>query len=356
MKIKKFDVIGTMSGTSCDGLDIAYCDFWEKNKKWNFKLIKVKFIPYESSLRKKLLQSYKLTSYELKKLDIELGDFSSNEISKFMLENSIKPIIISHHGHTVFHNPQERISLQIGNPILISKKTQSKVINNFRELDVLSGGVGAPLVPYGDKKLFDDYDFCINIGGIANISKLWSKELIAFDMCPANILLNRYSRLMGYEYDRNGNIASKGKVLKNVLDNINNISFYDISSPKSLNLEYILNNYVPLLEGHSIKNILNTLVHHIAYQINKNIDIKKSNVLLSGGGVYNKYLIEKIYEYNKQQTNFVVPNSDIISFKEAIIFGYLGLLRFLGLKNIENSVTGSSNSSSSGIIFDTKLF
>ncbi len=356
MKIKKFNVIGIMSGTSCDGLDIAYCSYWENNGRWYYELRNKSFTPFESSFKNKLLKSSKLSSYDLKKLDIELGNLISDNVLSFINKHSIKPSLISSHGHTVLHNPADNITLQIGNPIIISTKTRIKVISNFRELDVLTGGQGAPLVPYGDKKLFGEYDYCINIGGIANLSNLKSKKLIAYDICPANIILNKYSRDIGLEYDKDGIIASKGKKLNSLFNRLNDINYYFHDGPKSLDINFIEKQFFPLLKGHTNEDVLCTTVHHIAYQINKNIKSSNNNILLTGGGVFNKYLIKKIRQYNKQDHNFIVPNSDIISFKEAIIFGYLGLMRCLGYKNVEKSVTGSDNSSSSGIVVESKLF
>ena len=356
MKIKKFNVIGVMSGTSCDGLDIAHCSYWENNGTWNYKLKNKSFTPYNSIMRDKLLKSSKLSSYDLKKLDNELGELISESVLSFIKQNSIKPSLISSHGHTVLHNPTEKITLQIGNPLIISAKTKMKVISNFRELDVLGGGQGAPLVPYGDKKLFGEYDYCINIGGIVNISNLKSKKLIAYDVCPANIILNKYSRNMGLEYDEDGIIASKGNKSNSLFTRINDISYYTQEGPKSLDINLIEKKFIPILEGYSNEDILCTTTHHIAYQINKSIISKKSNVLLTGGGVFNKFLLKKIRSYNKQDHKFIVPNSDIISFKEAIIFGYLGLLRYLKCKNVVKSVTGSRYSSSSGVIVESKLF
>ena len=356
MEGKKYKIIGTMSGTSCDGLDITYCEFWEKKKTWFFKIQKTSFNPFSLELKKKLLKCYDLSSYNLKKLDNELGEFISSKLCDFISKYKLKPILIASHGHTVFHNPSDRITLQIGNALIINRRTKIKVINNFRELDVLNGGQGAPLVAYGDLKLFSKYDCCINIGGIVNISKLNMKKLIAYDICPANIILNKFSRLEGFEYDKNGEIASKGNIIPHIFDKLNEIKFYRKSEPKSLDINYIEKYYYPFLKNNSNKDILNTIVNHIAYQINKSIEGNNQNILLSGGGTFNKYLIKKIQFYNTQNHNFIIPNNEIISYKESLIFGYLGLLKFLDLENINNSVTGSRNSSSSGTLIESKLF
>ena len=356
MKIKKFNVIGIMSGTSCDGLDIAYSSYWENNNMWNYELKNKSFIPYSSILKDKLLNCYKFSAYDLKKLDIELGELISKNVSNFIKRNSIKPNLIATHGHTVLHNPAEKITLQIGNPLIISTHTGIRVISNFRELDVLTGGQGAPLVPYGDKYLFGENDYCVNIGGIANVSDLKSKKLKAYDVCPANIILNKYSRAIGLEYDKDGEVASTGKKLIPLFNKLNDISYYNKEVPKSLDIHLIEKEFFPLLQGYSHEDVLCTTVHHIAYQINKSIESTGCDVLLTGGGAFNKYLLKKIRLYNKHDHNFIVPNSDIISFKEAIIFGYLGLLRYLKSKNIDNSVTGSKYSSSSGVIVEGNFF
>ncbi len=355
MKARKYNVIGVMSGTSCDGLDIALCSFWYSNKKWNYKLIDSKGINYGIDLKRKLEGCSNLSGYELKVLDLEFGDFIAKEIKKFIGKNKMSIDLISSHGHTVFHDAKNKIHHQIGNPFLIYKTLNFPVIFNFRELDVILGGEGAPLVTFGERELFSKYDYCVNIGGILNISLLKTQNIIGYDVCPANIILNRFSKKLGHGFDEDGKISKKGINNPEVFEKLNQLSYNKIKNPKSLDLIYIKKNYYPLFDNLGAADVLHTFIDHIAYQVNENIKNKKAKVLVTGGGAFNKHLIEKINFFNKLDTKYTVPNKKLVIFKEAIVFGFLGLLRFLDKKNIENSVTGSTNSSSSGLILDNKI-
>ena len=355
MKNNKYNVIGIMSGTSCDGLDIAHCLFYKKNNYWIFELINCIDIPYPKQIKDRLLNCSHLDALSLKILDLDLGEFFKNEISKFIQSSESKFDLISSHGHTVFHDPKKKLTYQIGNPFIIYSSIRIPVVFNFRELDVIMSGEGAPLVPYGDKKLFNEFDYCINIGGILNISKLYEKKLIGYDICPGNIILNKFSRKLRKEYDIDGRLSSSGNFNSTLFKVLNEIDYYKGEIPKSLDISYIEKIYYPLFTDIDPKDILHTYVNHIAYQINNAIQKKKSRVLLTGGGAFNAHILKKISYYNKHDHKFIVPNKDIIIFKEAIIFAFLGFLKLLKKKNISKSVTGSNFSSSSGLIIDNKI-
>ncbi len=356
MKNKEYNVIGIMSGTSCDGLDLAHCLFVKKNDEWVFKLINCKSIPFSKEMKENLLKCSSFDALSLKTLDLDLGNFIDREIKKFIKNSKTQFNLISCHGHTVFHNPEKKINYQIGNPFIVYNSTRIPVIYNFRELDVIMGGEGAPLVPLGDKILFKEYDYCINIGGILNISLLYKKKISGYDICPANIVLNYYSKMLNSDFDVDGKLSLSGKNDNNLFNKLNTLKYYNKIPPKSLDIKYIEKYFLPLFDNKEPKNILKTYINHIAYQLNKNLNKEKSKVLLTGGGAFNKHLINKIKYYNKLNHDFIVPNKKIIIFKEAIIFGFLGLLRYLNEKNIYKSVTGSKLSSSSGIIVENKLF
>ncbi len=344
-----------MSGTSCDGLDISYCRFWHEDNKWHYEVLDSSSIPYEDYLREKLISCSSSNSYELKCLDIDLGKFIGTRLKKYIIKYNNKIDLISSHGHTVFHDISRGIHHQIGNPFLIYKLTNTPVVSNFRELDVIMGGQGAPLVSYGEKELFNSYDYCINIGGITNISSLQSKKLKGYDICPSNIILNHYSRILNEEFDLDGTLSKKGRFNDSLFNSLNKLEYYSKKQPKSLDLIYIEKHFYPLFENICPEDVMNTFINHIAHQINLNIK-KQTKVLLTGGGVFNKHLIEKINQYNKQDINFIVPEKKLIIFKEAIIFGFLGLLRFLNKLNIDKSVTGSKLSTSSGVLINNKFF
>ena len=344
-----------MSGTSCDGLDIAHCLFYKKNNDWIFELINCIDIPYPKKIKYRLLNCSHLDGLSLKILDLDLGEFFKDEIKKFIKESKTRFDLISSHGHTVFHEPKKKLSYQIGNPLIMYNSVRIPVVFNFRELDVIMGGEGAPLVPYGDKELFNEFDYCINIGGILNISKLYDKELIGYDICPANIILNKLSRELNEEYDVDGRISLSGNFDANLFKKLNSIHYYKDDLPKSLDINFIEKNYYPFFSNKDPKDILHTYVNHIGYQVNNAIKKKKSRILLPGGGAFNNHILKKINHYNKLDHKFIVPSKKIVIFKEAIVFAFLGLQRFLKNKNVIKSVTGSNFSSSSGLIVENKI-
>jgi len=355
MKNNKYNVIGIMSGTSCDGLDIAHSLFWFEKNKWMYKLEKYKSVSYSKKLKSRLLKCSKLDALSLKILDLDFGEYIKGEIKKFIKESKTRFDLISCHGHTVFHDPKKKLSYQIGNPLIMYNSVRIPVVFNFRELDIIMGGEGAPLVPYGDKELFNEFDYCINIGGILNISKLYDKELIGYDICPANIILNKFSRELNEEYDIDGRLSLSGNFDSNLFKKLNSIRYYKDDLPKSLDINFIEKNYYPFFSNKDPKDILHTYVNHIGYQVNNAIKKKKSRILLTGGGAFNKHILKKINHYNKLDHKFIVPNKKIVIFKEAIIFAFLGLQRFLKHKNVIKSVTGSNFSSSSGLIVENKI-
>ena len=344
-----------MSGTSCDGLDIAHCLFYKKNNDWIFELINCIDIPYPKKIKYRLLNCSHLDGLSLKILDLDLGEFFKDEIKKFIKESKTRFDLISSHGHTVFHEPKKKLSYQIGNPLILYNSVRIPVVFNFRELDVIMGGEGAPLVPYGDKELFNEFDYCINIGGILNISKLYDKELIGYDICPANIILNKFSRELNEEYDIDGRISLSGNFDANLFKKLNSIHYYKDDLPKSLDINFIEKNYYPFFSNKDPKDILHTYVNHIGYQVNNAIKKKKSRILLTGGGAFNNHILKKINHYNKLDHKFIVPSKKIVIFKEAIVFAFLGLQRFIKNKYVIKSVTGSNFSSSSGLIVENKI-
>ena len=355
MNKRTYSVIGLMSGTSCDGIDLAHCHFLEEKNEWRYKIVNTETINYSKKLRNKLISCGKTNSLTLKKLDNELGKIFSESLVKFINKNKISVDLISSHGHTVFHDIKLQLNHQIGNPLIIYKNTKVPTVHNFRELDVLHGGQGAPLVPYGEKKLFKGYDYCINIGGITNISSLENKKSYGYDICPANIILNKYARKLGYDFDLDGKLSVRGKFKERLFSELNHLKYYERTHPKSLDILYIEKNYYPLFKNYKPKDVLKTYIEHMAHQINSAINKKKSKVLLTGGGVFNNQILKKINKFNKLDSNFIVPKKKIIIFKEAIIFGFLGLLRSLNKKNVGKEITGSSNSTSSGLIVDNKI-
>ena len=349
--MKSFYVIGLMSGTSLDGVDLVYIRF-NKNEEWNFDIINSKTYPYEDSVIKLLTNISKKSLDEVKKIDVEYTKKLAQIIREFIDEFSINKIdFISSHGHTAIHDPSNSFTYQIGNLPNLSNEINYNVICDFRVQDIEFGGQGAPLVPVGEKYLFQEYDSFINLGGFANISNHKGESLIAYDICPVNIVLNNLSKKIGKDFDNKGSIASSGKLILSLYEELENLKYYQSSPPKSLGIEWVDANIFPLINkyfDYPIEDLLNTLSNHIANQISNNLnDFDK--VLVTGGGAYNDYLIDIIR--SKTDSEIIIPSKNIIEFKEALIFAFLGVLKYLNINNCYSSVTGASKDHCSGKIF-----
>ncbi len=344
------NIIGLMSGTSVDGLDICYVSF-DNNDPSKYEIIDCETIDYDDNLKTKLKNVIEMDNDQIKQIDKEFGEFIGLNVLKFIKKNTLyKADLISSHGHTVFHEPKFNKTLQIGNGEIINKVTKIKTVNNFREQDIQLGGQGAPLVPIGDKLLFDDYKYCLNLGGFTNISVKDSRTIYAYDICPLNTVLNHYANKLGYECDLGGKLSKKGVINIDLFNELNDLDYYKKSYPKSLGLEFVIDNIFPITEKYKIKevDILATYIEHASFQIKRNID-NGSKVLLTGGGTFNDNLI-KTLNYDSK-INFIVPDKTIINYKESLIFALLGYLKINGKVNCLRSVTGASNDHSSGDIY-----
>ena len=353
--MKNYYVLGIMSGTSLDGIDIAEITF-NNNNKWSFKLGTCVTIPYSEIWIEKLKTAHTKSKQELELLNKEYTVYLSTIINGFIEKHNILNLdAICSHGHTILHEPQNKYTLQIGNLPELALLTKQNVVCDFRVQDVQLGGQGAPLVPIGDELLFSEYEYCLNLGGFANISFNHNGNRIAFDNCPVNTVLNYYAQQLGKPYDHNGNFARKGKLNRKLLNELNQLEYYKITPPKSLGIEWVNGIIFPLLNKYNIdsKDILHTFTVHMATIITN--DIKKNKVqphaklLITGGGVYNSFLIEKLKELT--DITITIPNENIIEFKEALIFGLLGVLKLSNEVNTLSSVTGATNNHSSGNVF-----
>jgi anhydro-N-acetylmuramic acid kinase len=350
MDEKEIFAIGLMSGTSLDGIDLVYIKFL-KNKHTSFEILHSETIAYAKEWKELLQQAISFSSEELLALDCNYGKHLGNVTQNFIEKYKIKNIdFIASHGHTVLHQPQKGITLQIGSGEEIAKITKQKVVCDFRTQDVELGGQGAPLVPIGDALLFPEYDFCLNLGGFSNVSFRKEKERVAFDICPVNIVLNFYANKIGLEYDASGKTASEGKINEQLLEQLNALDFYKITPPKSLGLEWVQKEILPLIGAHkiTISSILSTFVEHIAIQV-ANIIKDSRSVLITGGGVFNSFLMQRIEKHSNIK---IIQSSDaLINYKEALIFAFLGMLKIDNQINCLKSVTGASKNHSSGVIF-----
>ena len=338
-----------MSGTSLDGLDICYAKF-QNFTNWEFEIIKTETIPYSLEWKNRLQNAILLSAEDLLALDKEYGFYLGEKTQEFISKNNITDLdFIASHGHTVFHQPQRKFTLQIGDGRAIKLTTKKPVIYDFRSQDVLMGGNGAPLVPIGDELLFSQYDACLNLGGFSNISLQKNHQRIAFDISPVNVVLNYFAEKLGKNYDENGDFARNGAINFKILEELNTLTFYQKPAPKSLGVEFVNSEVLPLLKDETPENIIATFTEHIAEQIAKVFnDNQLKTVLVTGGGTFNTYLLEKIRE--KSQTELIVPDENIINFKEALIFAFMGVLRLRNEVNVLCSATGSSENHCSGIL------
>jgi anhydro-N-acetylmuramic acid kinase len=350
-----YKVIGLMSGTSGDGLDIAFCEF-EKKDSWSYTIVDSDTVPFPKKLGKKLKKSHLLSGEKLSQLDVEFGSWMGDQVKYFLTKKSLSAQAVASHGHTVFHRPSKKISLQIGNGWSLHQSCGLPVINDFRMLDIQLGGQGAPLVPIGDQLLFGEYDYCINLGGIANISMDFLDRRIAFDICPFNLLLNHYAETCGKAYDKNGKLARKGKLLHKVLKSLNQLPYYQKDGAKSLARED-LDDYLKILDWsgeHKPENVLHTLVVHYVEQIKavlNPIPGKKPKILVTGGGAYNTFFMEMLQSELDENFEIIPPTNTLINFKEALLFAFLGVLRMRGENNCLASVTGASRDNCGGTVY-----
>ena len=347
--MKKY-VIGLMSGTSLDGLDICYVEFDDKQPEY-FRILHAETYDYNPAFKKRLHNIYDQSALEMVKLDRDLGIFFGNKVLDFIQNHQInKTDLIASHGQTVFHLPQEGYTTQIGHGAYINAITKIKTVSDFRYQDVALGGEGAPLVPIGDLYLFPGYKYCLNLGGFANISIKENGSVKAFDICPANIVLNHYAGKKGKDFDKNGNWAAAGNINTPLLEKLNNLPEYQSASPKSFGWELVEKKIIPLIDSYSltVEDVLATYTEHIAVQISRKTG--KGKVLVTGGGAFNRHLMKRIAALSPGE--IILPDPLLINFKEALIFALLGFLKDQEKINILSSVTGSMINHSSGVIYD----
>lgn len=358
MKRYRYHIVGVMSGTSLDGIDLVHVEFnYQSNQErpWSFILKQCQTIPYSPQWVQTLKQAVDYSPEELEILNERYTVYLAGVIQDFILKHKLEALAgVCSHGHTILHRPDLGYTLQIGNLPILADLINQVVVCDFRTNDVALQGQGAPLVPIGDKLLFAQYQGCLNLGGFANISFL-SKEgkMLAFDICAVNIVLNYLVSKIGLAYDNHGDLARKGVVNQELLSKFNSLNFYSDKGPKSLGLEYVKQNIYPVLDNSnlSLEDMLCTFVEHIAMQVAHVLqDNNIENLLVSGGGFYNTFLIERLVFY---APNVVLSQveSNIVEFKEAIIFGLLGVLALRKEINVLSSVTGATRDHCSGKIY-----
>lgn len=341
-------VTGIMSGTSLDGLDVARVKFFlSESACWTFELEEFKCFEFPEDLRSELKNSMNLSGLDLSKLSHKWARFAAECASKLKGASEL----VASHGHTVFHQPENGFTVQIGSGATLAANVGLPVVCDLRSLDVAHGGTGAPLIPIVDELLFPEYDACINLGGFSNISLKGDGELLAWDIGPCNNLLNKLANEADLEYDMDGGLASSGEILDHMLSELLSFSYHSQSPPKSLGMEWINTNLLPVLEKFAdapLESRLHTSVEYIAKTIS--VALPAGKVLVTGGGAKNTYLIDRLKALSPS-SDIIVPNPQLIDSKEALGFAFLGLLRWRGEENVRNSVTGARIPSSGGAVW-----
>ena len=354
-------VIGLMSGSSLDGLDIAYTELEETRGAWGFKLVHTACIPYPEKWCASLVHAVHLNVDGFLKLHTAYGRYTGELVNDFIARHHLghKVHFIASHGHTVFHEPANGATFQLGDGAAISAVTGLPVINDLRAADVALGGQGAPIVPIGDKLLFGNYDYLLNIGGIANLTITNNGQPVAYDICPANQVLNALAQREGMDMDTDGLLAAKGKLLPGVLDELNSAAYYKLPPPKSLSNEVAIDTAFPALleSGHSNHDRLHTMCTHIAQQIAVAVQLhphakETAVILVTGGGAFNKFLVACIEkELAPYKVAIVLPADEVIKYKEALVMALIGALRWREEANVLSSVTGAHRDSIGGALW-----
>jgi anhydro-N-acetylmuramic acid kinase len=307
---ESYQVIGVMSGTSLDGIDLAHLYFSIESGNWTYKIGISQTIPYPSIWLNKLKDAVHFSEKELHELNDEYTAFLGKTIKNFIENHKIEYIdAVCSHGHTILHQPQNGFTLQIGNLPKIAEIIGKTVVCDFRVQDVELDGQGAPLVPIGDRLLFSEYDYCLNLGGFSNVSFEEKGERIAFDISPVNTVLNYYANQLGFDYDDKGEIARSGRINSTLFEKLNQLEFYQKKYPKSLGMEFVKSTVLPLIEDFSIpiEDKTATFTEHIAFQIALALSRKSGKMLVTGGGAYHLFLLERKTIYQKWKSLFLIP-------------------------------------------------
>jgi len=348
--MKKYRILGQMSGTSLDGMDLAICEFSMENSKWEFQIEDAVTIKYSDSWLQKIFCAKSLNAFDFISLHKEYGTLIGKEIKHFLQKRHVD--FISMHGHTIFHQPEKRITFQLGDGAFVAAETGISTLCDFRNLDSALGGQAAPLVPIGDRLLFAEYEFCLNLGGFANISYRTDNQIVAYDICPVNMLTNLLSNRLGKDFDYQGKLGQAGKLNQALLVELNQQKYYSKKIKKSLSREWFEEAFYPLIAASNLppKDLLRTVYEHVAIQISlASKQQTAAKILVTGGGAHNHFLMERIQFHNRN--TIIKPSSLLIDYKEALIFAFLGVLRIQNKINCLKAVTGASRNNVGGVLW-----
>ena len=355
-----YKVIGLMSGSSLDGLDIAFVQLQENGGKWSFEILHTDCYEYNSEWMAKLKNAVGLTALDYQLLHTEYGHYIGKQINIFIEKNNLHHQVglISSHGHTTFHVPEKLMTAQLGDGAAIAAETMLPVVTDLRAMDLALGGQGAPIVPIGEKLLLDDYTYFLNLGGIANISANINDRFVAFDVCAANRVLNMLAEEKGFAFDDGGKIAAAGNINNDLLQKLNELEYYNQPYPKSLANDFGIETVFPIIKRSSlnIEDAMRTYVEHIVVQIKNAITDQlpsaDGQLLATGGGAFNAFLVERLKTVlNEIKIEVIIPGKNLVNYKEALIMALIGTLRWREEYNILSSVTGAKRNSIGGALW-----
>ncbi len=356
-----------MSGSSLDGLDIAYTHFQETGGVWNFEIVHADCIPYSEEWINQLQHATSLPAMDYQLLHTAYGHYTGEQVNRFVAAHELahKVDLIASHGHTTFHAPLYKMTAQLGDGAAIAAVTGLPVITDLRAMDIAFGGQGAPIVPIGEKLLLSGYDLLLNIGGIANISSRSQDGYTAFDICAANRVLNMLASQAGLKYDENGKMASAGNTNNHLLLELNSLEYYTQPYPKSLANDFGTGTVFPVIGKYKLRteDSLSTYVEHICSQVKSSVKILRQSerfqqpanaqrMLVTGGGAFNVFLIDRLQEVLAElNIEIVNPDDKLINFKEAMIMSLIGVLRWREEYNVLASVTGATRNTIGGALW-----
>jgi len=360
-----YRAMGIMSGSSLDGLDMAYIEFQEVSGKWSYKVKAAACYSYSNEWTEKLRSATSLDALQYQLLHADYGHYVGEQVNRFIQENELQYQVqlIASHGHTTFHLPAQKMTAQLGDGSAIAATTGINVVSDLRAMDIALGGQGAPIVPIGEKLLWPDYNLLLNLGGIANLSYSSEDKYIAFDICPANRVINMLAHEADKKFDEGGAMARKGSVQKTLLSNLNDLDYYKQPYPKSLANDFGTQVLYSMIQDakYELQDALRTYTEHIAFQISNAIKLaasqselptQGSRLLITGGGVHNTFLIERLRELiDDPGIEIIIPNDELIDYKEAIVMALIGVLRWREENNVISSVTGASRNSIGGAVW-----
>lgn len=354
-----------MSGSSLDGLDMVYTHLHAAGGKWSYEILHSQCLAYPGEWTEKLSVATRLSARDYQLLHTAYGRFIGEAVNAFITAHGLehKVDLVASHGHTSFHLPEMGMTAQLGDGAAIAATTRLPVVSDLRAMDIALGGQGAPIVPIGEKLLLPDYPLLLNLGGIANLSVHFPEKRIAFDVCPANRVLNLLANQLQLPFDEDGKRAAGGQVNATVLEKLNALAYYHQPWPKSLANEFGTDTVYPLLTANvtAVPDALATAVAHIAVQIKEALlpmlqEVKQvhpsPSMLVTGGGAFNGFLVESI----RQQLaplgiEVIIPDAALISYKEALVMALIGVLRWREEYNVLASVTGASRDSVNGALW-----